>query len=164
VLGKTLNTDIKFISLAMTPSKKPKGPEKSRDQNIVVCLGLEKLYIFREDFKTIKASVTYENIQKIIIDKLNRNKVRIDVNKIEGGQNCSNFPIILKDRGVFVKSIICYASIYYMRKYGTINEITLVQKEIHNDLEVVSLALSKGLDVVHDDPKNFEKARKNGYE
>ena len=148
----------------MTPSEKDRSDtDKSRDRNIVVVLGLEYLYIFQTDFKKIKAMVPYDSIQKIIIDKLNRNKVRIDINKIDD-QKCLNFPIILKDRGIFVKSIMCYASIYFMRKFGEIHEISIYQMEIHMDLDVISLALSKGLDVIHNTPSGFEKISKNNYE
>ena len=165
-LGKTLNTDIKFVSLAVTLTSNSGKNNEDREKNVIVCLGLEHLFIFLEDFKKPKALIPYEAIQKITLDKLNIHKVRIDIDTSHSEiKNCGrNFPILLKDRGVFVKSIMCYSSIHYMKKHGTIKEISIFQKEIHNDLDLELNALKKGCGVVHDIPIGFKAKQSNGYE
>ena len=158
-LGKALDTEIKFITLGMSRAK-PSNGQKSVEKKIIICFGRTKVYILLESLNSVKAEFDYSHIVKVVLDKTLRNYLRIYLDEIKYPKMRS-FCICLKDRGFFVKNLMCYYSIYYMNYCGIVNELVIKEKEV---LMSKANYVSKGLGVLHNTPDGFISRNIKKYE
>jgi hypothetical protein len=135
------------------------------ERQIVILLGKEKIFILIEDLKEVKLEFEYKAITKIYLHSNHPNAIMIclDKSKIEFDKKYNGFHIFVKNRLLFVKSIICYHSIYNMEKNGDVNELLLKEKPFFLDRREASL-LNKGLEMIHNDPEGFKKVSTQGAE
>jgi len=168
-LGKSLDTEIKFVTIAITreelkDNKKVKT-KKSNEKTIIIVLGKEKIYILLEDFKEVKIEFDYLKIKAIYLDKKNPNVLWIALYKemMEENIKINGFHVFVKDRVLFVKSLICYHSIYMMYKVGEVDELLVKEKDFEIELNSDSI-LRKGKTLIHNSPDNFIKKSKSGFE
>lgn len=169
-LGKSLDTEIKFVTIGITLEKNKdienqKYKKLTNEKTIVIVFGKEKLYIFLEDFKEVKIQFDYLKIRAIYLDKKNPNVLLIALKKelMEENLKISGFYIFVKDRVLFVKSLICYHSTYMMYKVGEVDELQVKEKDFEMELNTDSI-LRKGKTLIHNTPDNFIKKSKSGFE
>jgi hypothetical protein len=151
-LGKSLDTEIKFITLAMTKSKPTNSKAKSVDKKIIICFGRSKIFILLESLESVKAEFEYSTIKKIVLDKNLRNYLRIYLDEVKYPKMRSFF-LCLKDRGFFVKNLMCYYSIYYMSFFGEVKELLIKEKE--GIMFDKATNVTKGLGVIHNTPEGY---------
>lgn len=164
-ISKSLDTDIKFLTLALTMGKNKKNPSILEEKTIVVLLGNEKLFILFEDFREVKLEFDYNAITKIYLDFDNIYSLLIclDKSKLTSKRKLDAFHLFVKNRSMFIKSLICYHSIHNMELNGTVEELCIKKKKFFMENREESL-LTKGLDMIHNNPDNFIKVFKNGAE
>jgi hypothetical protein len=164
-LGKSLNTEIKFVSIGIGLEKSKDGKKKNKERTIIIFFGKEKFYIFIDDFKECKLSFYYLNIKTIYLDKYNKNVLllQLDKNAMDGKNKIRGFYIFVKDRVLFVKSLLCYHSTYLMYKKGEVDELPIKEKNFEMILNNDSI-LHKGKTILHNVPDGFIRHNKNGFE
>src|SRR6185437_8022587 len=104
-ISKSLHTEIKYITLALTTGKNPNQYKKElEEKKVVICMGNEKLFILLENFEEVKLEIEYDAISKIYCDKDNQSSVLIylDADK-QTGKKYEGFYVFLKNRPLFVK-------------------------------------------------------------
>jgi len=161
----SLNTQIKYITLAMTLGKCKRNPSLMEEKPIVILLGIEKFFVLLQDFKEIKFEFEYNAITKIYLHGNNPNAfmVCLDKDKIKWHKKYEAFHVYVKNRSNFIKSLICYHSIYNMKTYGEVLELLIKEKQFFLQLKEGSL-LSKGLEMIHNNPDGFKKESRKGAE
>lgn len=160
-LGKALDTEIKFITLALTKSKPKNSKSKSVDKKIIICFGRAKIFILLESLETVKAEFEYSSINKVVLDKSLRNYLRIHLDESKHPKMRS-FCLCLKDRGFFVKNLMCYYSIFYMSVYGEVKELLIKEKD--GVITDKAANVTKGLGVIHNTPDGYSTRIIKKYE
>jgi len=121
-IGKFLKTEIKFISTVtqkqITTSMTRK--DEVKDLSRVICIGLENIYIFSEDFNELLLTVKFEEITGLIISDDNK-FIKI---KYKSG----DIVLIIRKKKEFMEKLCSYYMIYYMEKYCEIKEIKVTKK------------------------------------
>ena len=155
-MSRSLDTDIKFLTLALTIIKSKNNPNGLEETSVVILLGKEKLFVLLEDFKEVKVQVDYTAITKVYLDMDNIYSflICLDKNKLTSGKKLDSIHIFVKDRPVFIKSLICYHSIHSMRVNGVVSELKIKKKKFFIENKEDSL-LTKGLEMVHNHPETF---------
>jgi hypothetical protein len=150
-LGKALETEIKFITLVVTKAK-IKDKARSVDKKIIICFGRTKIFILLESLDSVKAEFEYSAIKKVVLDKNFKNYLRIHLDPLKYPKSKSFF-LRVKDRGFFVKNLMCYYSIYYMKYYGIVCDLLI--KERDGVLSEKGSNIIKGGGVIHNTPDGF---------
>ena len=164
-ISKALNTEIKYITLALT-SGKNQYKKEINEKKIVICMGTEKLFILLDDLQEVKLEIEYDAITKIYIDKDNSVSVLISLDslKFKGSKKYEGVYIFIKDRPLFVKSLLCYHTIYFMEKYGIVTELSVKEKNLNLRFKKEGSLLNKGKEVIHNTPEGFEKRQRYNAE
>lgn len=140
-LGKSLNTEIKFVSIAKFRYFDELGKEIKTERSVgavvknIICLGKDSCYILQGDLQKIIEEFYYENIEGIEIDQKNLDIFSIWVNpKYLKNIKAKKILVIAKFRADLIKNIMCYYSIFYMTKHYVVKEIKIaLSKEIVED-------------------------------
>jgi hypothetical protein len=163
-ISRSLKTEIKFLTLALTIGRSSTDPSNLEEKPIVVLMAKESIFILLEDFKTVKLQFGYNSINKIYLDIENANSLMICLNKEKTNQfKISVLQIFVKDRANFIKSLLCYHSIYNMENFGIVNDLLIRRKKFFIECKEESLLL-KGLEMIHSNPEGFIKVSKKGAE
>ena len=80
-LGKSLSTEIKFVSIGIGLEKSKDAKKKDKERTIIIFFGKEKFFIFLDDFKECKLSFDYLKIKTIYLDKYNKNVLLLQLDK-----------------------------------------------------------------------------------
>ena len=159
-LGKALDTEIKYITLVVTKAK-IKDKARSVDKKIVICFGRSEIFILLESLDNIKARFEYSAITKVVLDKNYKNYLRIHLDPLKYPKSKSFF-LRVKDRGFFVKNLMCYYSIYYMKFYGIVCD--LIIKERDGVVSEKGSNIVKGGGVIHNTPDGYTSRTLKKYE
>lgn len=132
-LSKSLKTEIKSISVCrvkffdLSGNDKKYIKEKFNFVKQIICLGVEKFYVLQGNLNMLIEIFNYEDIDGLEIDNKNPECFTIwfktsgpfSKNKIK------RIVVLAKYRGVFIKDIMCYYSIYYLIKHNYVKELNL---------------------------------------
>jgi hypothetical protein len=164
-ISRSFDTDIKYLSLALTLGKSKTNPSLFEEKRVVILLGKEKFFVLLEDFKEVKLEFEYNVITKIYLHSNNPYAMMIclDKTKLKWRKKYEAFHVFVKNRSTFVKSLICYHSIYNMEKLGILSEVQVREKFFFMEMKEGSL-LNKGLDMIHNHPEGFRKESMKGAE
>lgn len=166
--SKSLSAETKYITLALTINKNPRNPNKYIEKPISIFLSRDNFYILLQTFKTIKFSFSYEVIEKIILDEDKKNALKVILNPDKVPKEykaIGSFYLFVKDRGKFVKTLLCYHSIYFMEKHGEMHEIKIVKKSLFlKNIDFRKSFLSKSKNIILSQAPGFELfTHKSGY-
>ena len=167
-ISKSLSTEIKYITLALTININPRNPNKFIEKPIAILLSRENIYILLQNIRSIKFQFSYEVIEKIIIDDDKRNALKLI---LKPHLIPSPFPklsclyLFVKDRGKFVKTLLCYHSIYTMEKNGEMSELRIIKKSLLlKNIDFRKSLLSKDKNIILQNPPNFSLfTHRSGY-
>lgn len=164
-LSRALETDINFLCLALIVGKSSSNSKLQEESQVVILMGKEKLFILTEDFKTIKLQIEYASITQVYLDSevIYSLIINIDKSKLSSNVKIDTLTISVKDRSAFIKSLICYHSIYYMEMEGVVSELQIKSKNFKMDVREDSL-ITKGQEMIHNEPESFIKMNKFGAE
>ena len=167
-ISKSLSTEIKYITLALTININPRNPNKFIEKPIAIMLSRDNIYILLQNIKSIKFQFSYEVIEKIVIDDDKRNALKLVLNPeliLSPFPKLSCLYLFVKDRRKFVKTLLCYHSIYTMEKKGEMSEIRIIKKSLLlKNIDFRKSLLSKDKNIILQNPPNFSLfTHRSGY-
>lgn len=161
-LGKSLKTEIKSIAISKVTILDVSNIEILKQKSKqVICLGVKRLFILQGDLKRLLEYIDYEEIEGLEIDNKNYEIFTIWLKGPSIGSRHKIKRIIVQARyrGVLIKNMICYYSIYYQLTYGEIRDIKLAISNYDNQEEIKEkLGIKKGLSRI------YKQLNSKGYE
>jgi hypothetical protein len=147
-LSNALDSEVKYVSFAsvkffnrhnkevkLTGDKKEKGVVENYGK-FVILLGTEKIIIAPEDMKKIIETFSYEHIYCIDIDQKMKEHFSIILRGELPQTSARSILLHTTCRESFIKSLMCYYSIYFMQKYTEIKELKVKLSNIPSEEEV----------------------------
>jgi hypothetical protein len=160
-LGKSLKTDIKYVVIVSIRFYKidnkegfptlPNGTTSSTGTQFdkstwkkILFISKEKIYILSEDMSRIIEQFRYENIKEIELDNKNSELATIYLRDQLKNTKGMRFTVTCKYRGIFIKNLMCYYSVYFMHNFFSVKNLTVYTSAdpIENKLKAAKL---KGL-------------------
>ena len=163
-LGKSLKTELKAIAICRNKFFDKSGVEIKKEQGTfkqVLCMGLDKIYFLQGDLHHLIEYFEYEEIEGIEIDNKNQENFNLwlSIPTIGSRHKIKRILINAKFRGVLIKNLICYYSIYHQIKYADIKEIKLALSNYDLDVNIKEkLGIKKGIS------KYYKQIQAKGYE
>lgn len=151
-LGKSLKTEIKFIAICKFRFYDELGKEiryKSIDQGQkqIICLGRDRMFLIKGDMSKIIERLRYDSFNCIELETRNMDSFSlwVDTSLLDDADSkLRRVVITAKFRGILVKNILCYYSVYYMTNYHEIRDLKmLLCKESDNKKEEAKKGLSR---------------------
>lgn len=165
-LGKAMKTEVKFVTIIYILSDQKNHLNELESVQLVLLLGRENIFILTSDFVSVKLNLRYDKIKDLLLDPENKNCLQLrflsTVDQLTQ-KPIESFMFFLKERKQFVKSLVCYHSIYHMAQLGKVTEISIKQKVINTTKQKIPI-LSKGKKLNHNLPDGFVKRRIAEYE
>jgi hypothetical protein len=145
-LSNSLDTEVKFISFASfkffnrhnrevkLSDKKEKG---SMDTGkFVIFLGTQKIIIMFDDMRKIVESFSYEHIYSVDIDQKAKDNFSIILRGELPQTGARHIVMTTSSRETFIKSLMCYYSIYFMTSYTEIKELRISLSNFPTEEEI----------------------------
>jgi hypothetical protein len=143
-LSKTLNSEIKFITIVSIKyiysdnemNKKIHVTGEVINNDKILCLSEEKVFILDEQMRKLEETFKYEAISHIKKEA----KPECFLLFLKPGSKLKNpsiskFLFTTKSRGNLLKNFMCYYSIYFMYKYASVKSLIIKSEEVNLKLE-----------------------------
>jgi hypothetical protein len=129
-VGIALNTKVKlFVSCEMR--KKSKNNE-IKTKRVILCIGQDKVYIFNRSVDNLKFDFELDNIEELILDKLNTSSILL-ILKDEVMYKEQKIPyiyLIVNNRENLVKEFMAVYATHYAFQHGKVTDLVIKQKEV----------------------------------